>query len=188
MVGGEFLAFNATPRSRLAALNMDGTVNTGFDNGQGGPNGLVTALAVQADGKVLLGGVFTAVNGQVRNRIVRLNNDGSLDTVFGQGLSGANNSVVALALQGDGKVLVGGTFTSINGVARNRVARLNPDGTRSGGSRLGLGRQCPRSSRRREDRHRRIRHSAQRNDSDDPHPPGIQRFVRRGLRRRLGRD
>ena len=57
-----------------------------------------------------------------------MNADGSLDMHFHPG-AGANNAVYALALQGDGKVLVGGTFTSIDGTNQNRIARLNLDGS-----------------------------------------------------------
>ena len=58
-------------------------------------NGFVSALALQHDGKVLLGGSFTTVNGQLRNRIARLNADGSLDATFNPD---ANNTVLALAI------------------------------------------------------------------------------------------
>ena len=93
-----------------------------------GANYAVLALALQPDGKLLIGGGFTAYNGTPRNHIARLNADGSLDASFNPG-SGANFEVHALALQSDGKVLIGGTFTSYNGTPRNRIARLNADGS-----------------------------------------------------------
>jgi uncharacterized delta-60 repeat protein len=93
-----------------------------------GANYAVRALALQPDGKLLIGGDFTTYNGTPRNLIARLNADGSLDASFNPG-SGANFEVHALALQSDGKVLIGGTFTSYNGTPRNRIARLNADGS-----------------------------------------------------------
>ena len=75
-------------------------------------NGRIFALAVQADGKVLIGGNFTQINGTGRNFIARLNADGSLDTGFNPG-TGANGDVTAVAVQPDGKVLIGGAFTDL---------------------------------------------------------------------------
>jgi uncharacterized delta-60 repeat protein len=91
-------------------------------------DGPVFALAVQPDGKVLLGGDFTMLAGRSRARIGRVSADGSVDSAFDVG-SGANGRVTCLALQSDGKVIVGGNFTVFNGRIRNYVARLNPDGS-----------------------------------------------------------
>jgi len=91
-----------------------------------GANSPVYSLAVQADGKILVGGGFTSLGGQARNRIGRLNADGTLDTAFNPGAGGDVNS---LAVQVDGKILVGGYFTSLSGQARYYLGRLNPDGT-----------------------------------------------------------
>src|SRR6185503_6481339 len=91
----------------------------------GGATG-VYAMVLQPDGRLLIGGTFTMVNGVTRHGIARLNADGSLDSGFSPG-SGADAPVVALALQDDGKLLLGGGFTSVNGVVRGRVARLNSD-------------------------------------------------------------
>lgn len=66
------------------------------------------------------------MNGTNRNRIVRLNSDGSLDTSFNPG-TGADGLVRSIALQPDGNVLIGGNFTTVNGVARPYVARLYGD-------------------------------------------------------------
>ncbi|MFO7743462.1 MAG: S8 family serine peptidase [Anaerolineae bacterium] len=90
-----------------------------------GPDDTVAALAVQADGRILIGGYFTQVNGVERNHIARLNADGSLDTSFNPS---ANGRVDALAVQPDGKILVGGAFNQMSGEARNRIARLDSDG------------------------------------------------------------
>src|SRR5256714_6623162 len=96
----------------------------------------VGVVVVQPDGKTLLGGDFTSLspNGgalRARNRIARLNPDGTLDTAFN---ANANGIVYAIALQTDGKMLIGGDFTilSPNGAGPficNRIARLDPDGT-----------------------------------------------------------
>ena len=86
-------------------------------------NGTVNVVVAQPDGKILLGGSFTSVLGVARNRIARLNPDGTLDTAFNPN---ANGTVSAIAVQADGKILAGGDFTSIGGQTRNRIARLDP--------------------------------------------------------------
>ena len=98
----------------------------------------MNSLAVQSDGKILVGGVFTSYNGTARRRIARLNNDGSLDTSFTVG-TGFNQSVNSLAVQSDGKILVGGGFTSYNGTNRNYIVRLNGNGTLDSGFTVGTG-------------------------------------------------
>lgn len=74
-----------------------------------------------------MGGNFTTVSGQTRNRIARLNVDGTLDLEFNPGASGG--SVFTLALQADGKILLGGDFATLGGQTRHRIGRLNTDGT-----------------------------------------------------------
>ncbi len=89
-------------------------------------------MAVQADGKIVIGGGFISVNGAPRKYIARLNTDGSVDTGFNIG-RGANRPVTAVAVQTDGKIIIAGQFTIVNGVLRNRIARLNADGSVDGG-------------------------------------------------------
>ena len=90
-------------------------------------NGPVRVVVVQPDGKILIGGDFTtlSLNGGAsvtRNRMARLNPDGTLDTAFDPK---ANGAVESIAVQADGSILAGGQFTSIGGQKRNRVARLD---------------------------------------------------------------
>lgn len=89
----------------------------------------VRAIMVQPDGKVVMAGSFPATRGAFRGHIARLNSDGTLDRTFMEGLSGANGPIHSLALQGDGKILIGGSFRSVNDVPRSFIARLNADGT-----------------------------------------------------------
>src|SRR5436305_323162 len=65
-------------------------------------------------------------------------NGGDLDAGFDPG-TGANNSVLTTALQPDGKIIIGGAFTSYNSIGRNRIARLNVDGSLDAGFDPGTG-------------------------------------------------
>jgi len=104
------------------------TLDTGFDPGA---NNTVGSLAVQADGKILVGGGFTTLGAQTRSYLGRLNADGTVDSGFNPGAGGTTYQpfVSALALQADGKILVGGSFTALGGQSRNFIGRLNADGT-----------------------------------------------------------
>jgi uncharacterized delta-60 repeat protein len=128
LTGGHFttLAPNggaAVTRNGIARLESDGRLDRTLDLGpiSGGTAG-IAATAVQVDGKILIGGLFTTVLGVPRNNIARLNSDGTLDSVFDPNASG---TVYSIALQADGKVLAGGEFTSIGGQTRRRISRLN---------------------------------------------------------------
>jgi uncharacterized delta-60 repeat protein len=85
-------------------------------------------MIIQNNGKIIIGGGFTSCNGITRNRIARLNADGTLDSTFDPSI-GANNDIIDIAIQNDGKILICGVFSSFNDVSRNRFARLNSDGS-----------------------------------------------------------
>ncbi|MGI8604664.1 MAG: hypothetical protein ACR2OZ_16960 [Verrucomicrobiales bacterium] len=129
LAGGAFTSIGGQTRSRIARLDATTGAADSFD-----PNSdsVVRAIAVQADGKISLGGDFTTLSpngggGVTRNRIARLETDGRLDQTLNLGTIGS--SVLATAVQSDGKILIGGFFNTVLGVARNNIARLNPDGT-----------------------------------------------------------
>jgi uncharacterized delta-60 repeat protein len=127
IVGGSFSSYNGTTINRIARLNPDGSLDTGFNPGSGFI-GSPQTTSIQADGKIIVGGDFTAFNGTARNYIARLNSDGSLDTSVNFN-GGFNHHVHTTSIQADGKIIVGGGFSSYNVTARNRIARLNPDGS-----------------------------------------------------------
>jgi uncharacterized delta-60 repeat protein len=108
-----------------------GGLDSSFNPGGGNNSGLdadVYALAVQPDGRVVLGGAFTKVGRTDRGRVARLMSDGSLDTSFNPG-TGANGLVESLVLQPDGRVTLAGRFTQFNGVSRPYLARLETNGS-----------------------------------------------------------
>lgn len=125
VLGGEFTSVGGMARTNIGRLNSNGTADMSFVPG-GGTDATVSSLAVQSNGKIVISGFFTKVNGTARNYIARLNTGGTLDTDFNPG-SGANDAAYATALQADGKVLLGGAFTSFNGTPRRGMARLEGD-------------------------------------------------------------
>jgi|TARA_R110000744_G_C19354168_1_gene560687 uncharacterized delta-60 repeat protein len=136
LVGGAFEYFNYdgninNKKNRLVRLNPDGSEDNDFyDNLGDGFNNEIWTIEVQSDGKILVGGDFSQLDGNARNSLVRLNEDGSEDTTFYTNLtSGVGGKVLATATQTDDKILVGGFFTTIGGVNLNNFARLNSNGT-----------------------------------------------------------
>jgi uncharacterized delta-60 repeat protein len=136
IIGG-FANYDGISRIKIARLNADGSLDTTFNPGTS-TSSPIYDLAIQSDGKIVIGGFFTSYNGTTRNRLARINSDGSLDTSFDPG-TGASSSVSALAIQSDGKIVIGGFFTSYNGTSRNYIARVNTDGSLDTGFDPGTG-------------------------------------------------
>jgi len=128
LVGGNFSMLDGQPRNKIARLNAAGTLDLSFNPGADASIDIIWSMALQADGKILVGGRFTKLGGQVRNHIARLNGDGTVDPTFNPGASGGSPSgykVTSVVLQPDGRILVGGDFTMLGGESRNRIGRLN---------------------------------------------------------------
>ncbi len=124
---GSFYLANGIRAGNIARLNTDGTTDPSFNPLGTGADAPIQAVALQPDGKILIGGVFLHFNGQSVNRVARLNLDGSLDSSFNNTLT-LIDQVFDIALQVDGKVLLGGAF-SFSASLPNRILRLNSDGS-----------------------------------------------------------
>lgn len=148
-IGGSFSGYNESANGnpannalRFARLHPNGALDRTWNQEviqrfgtKKGAGDAVNDVLVLPDQKVLLVGKFNSFYGRTYNRIVRLNNDGFIDETFDmEGQSrGFDSEVFALAVQPDGKYLIGGRFTTFkdrNGThfATNMV-RMNPDGT-----------------------------------------------------------
>ncbi len=125
IIVGTFTTVNGASRNRIARLNADGSLDTGFNPGNGANNS-VFAVALDPTGKIWIAGAFTQYNGQTRNRVAKLNSNGTLDTNINSG-TGADADIFDIALQLDGKVLIGGQLRDYNGTARRGIARLLPN-------------------------------------------------------------
>ncbi len=127
LAAGNFTKYNGVTFGRIVRLMQDGTIDGSF-NAAVGANGIVDAIIVQPDGKIILGGRFDTFNGIGYSKLIRLNADGSIDSSFSIGI-GFDKNVYALDLQSDGKIIAGGSFLNFNGVSKKRILRLNSDGT-----------------------------------------------------------
>ncbi len=128
VIAGGFTSVTGVTRNHVARLNSDGSLDAGF-NPALGPSDWTQVLVLQADGKVVVAGQFTALGIQNGPRVVRLNSDGSLDPTFLHPNTGTDiTGIRALAVQPDGKLLVGGDFPSFNGHNRRHLVRLDANG------------------------------------------------------------
>lgn len=132
IIGGGFGIYNndTLTGGRIIRLNQDGTIDTSFITGTGFGNA-VYAIKIQNDGKILVGGQFQNYDTLQVDRIVRLNQNGSIDTSFniGTGFSGFNKYVYCISIDNDNKIIAGGEFNVFNGNAVNNIARLNTNGS-----------------------------------------------------------
>ncbi|HYD85403.1 MAG TPA: delta-60 repeat domain-containing protein, partial [Opitutus sp.] len=147
LIGGYFTRILGQTRNQLARINADNTLDAFNPN----PNNAVTSIAVQPDGKILVSGLFNALqpNSETydpslavpRNRAVRLNADGTIDPTFNPNFNstvaglvpGSENTVVAFgsfnALQPTGGLVVGGEFSAVNGIPVSNLALFGRDGS-----------------------------------------------------------
>jgi uncharacterized delta-60 repeat protein len=131
VVAGEFSRINGQARQSLARIQANGALDESFGQGLTFDGGLL-AVAVQTDGRILIGGSFEHINGTRRPFIARLNSDGTVDESFkpnGGPTSDWTVIIAAIALQPDGKILIGGYFKQVDGKPLLNLARLNADGT-----------------------------------------------------------
>lgn len=135
VVGGNFDRFGQGPNGNMIVrLNSDGTIDQSFDPGSGFRkfDGSVREIIPLPDGKVIVGGDFYLFDGTLNNGVVRLNQDGSLDSSFAQEklspLEDEEAYVSTISLLKDGGILVGGRFSFFAGNDRNHLAVLHDHG------------------------------------------------------------
>jgi len=126
-VAGGYNIYDGTNANRIIKLNNDGSIDPAFFYSLGFDS-FTASIAEQSDGKILVGGGFSIYNFISANRIIRLNNDGSIDPTFVYG-TGFNGGVAKIVIQPDGKILIGGSFNIYNGIGASGIVRLNTDGS-----------------------------------------------------------
>ena len=128
-VGGNFTTYKQPTYNRIIRTDLSGSIDTTFNMGNGVANS-IQCMVTQSDGKLLIGGNFTTYSGSVNaGNLVRLNTNGTRDTTFNVGTAGFNSTVNDIKIQPDGKIVAVGAFTTYSGSTRNRIVRLNTDGT-----------------------------------------------------------
>lgn len=145
LIGGAFALVGGQSSNKVARLNADGTRDASFTQADSITGGPVLVVARQADGTVLAGGnIVTTIGSTTLYGLLRIGATGSIDTTFSVDLdpispsqqtpNNLGHQVDAIALQADGKILMGGTFAfDESGVNRTWFLRLNADGTLDAG-------------------------------------------------------
>ena len=129
LLTGNFTVFNGVSANRIIRLNANGTFDSTFNSGIGF-NDDVNAIALQPDGKMVLGGNFTLFNNTVANRIIRLNEDGTKDESFVTGSGFSKEGVSAIRINKNGDIMVGGSFTGFYNITEAlRLIFLQSDGS-----------------------------------------------------------
>jgi uncharacterized delta-60 repeat protein len=134
LIGGSFNSFSGTSVQNILRLNTNGSIDSSFTT----PaftvfygRSEIFAIALQPDGKILLAGRFSTVGGVASPTVVRLNSNGSVDTSFQTPFGNSGSTAYALALQPDGRILVGGSMQIVEGEnIYNSLVRLHPNGSR----------------------------------------------------------
>jgi uncharacterized delta-60 repeat protein len=130
VVGGDFTSYSGSANNRIVRINSSGSIDTTFAI-SGGFNNTVHSLIQQPDGKIVAGGRFLTYSGSASNRIIRINPSGSIDPTFAIS-EGFNGAVFRIIQQSDGRLIIGGQFTSYSGSNEGTydgIINLNEDGT-----------------------------------------------------------
>jgi uncharacterized delta-60 repeat protein len=129
LVGGFFDSYSGVSFGKIIRLNVDGSIDNTFSAGTGF-DGVVYVIKVQSNGKILVGGGYSQYNGNSHLNLIRLNSDGSVDNTFNLGTGfNSGGTVNDIILQNDGKIIILGGFTTVDGNSHNRIIRLNDDGS-----------------------------------------------------------
>ena len=128
VIAGRFDLVGGRPTSGVALLDASGVPHPVINLGSCLEGG-VEAVALQPDGRLVIGGDFKRFGGEPRRGLARVRPDGTLDGAFAPQIGGDGETVVrAIALQADGRIVIGGTFRTVGGQPRRGVARLLPGG------------------------------------------------------------
>lgn len=124
LAGGYFTSIGGSSRTRIARLNASGSADAAF-NPAIGPDGLVSCIVQQVNGRILIGGRFDQIGSEPASGLARLLPSGALDTTF-QSFTDSGD-IDSITLQGDGRILVTGSFNTVSGQPATRIARLTND-------------------------------------------------------------
>lgn len=128
-VAGIFTSAGEETVGRIARFNSSG-LDTSFTGPGTGANGQITNLYFDYNNTLIATGNFTTFNGVSSPRLAVMDANGNLDTAVSAAIgTGFNGETRCSARDVDGNIIVGGSFTTLNSVTRNRLVMLNSDGT-----------------------------------------------------------
>lgn len=128
LVGGDFTSYNGTSCNRIVRLHSNGSVDSSFVTAIGSAaDNDIWSIAVETSGQILVGGLFDNFNGSAANGLVRLNSSGLPATALALPFS-SNATVWSVLAEPDGKIMVGGDFSS--GGNERDIIRLTSTGSR----------------------------------------------------------
>jgi uncharacterized delta-60 repeat protein len=130
LVAGTNQKYNGVDRGLIVRLNSDGGLDNTFIKTITGlsSNQIISTMKVNSDGTILVAGEDLNAPSITNAEMLKLNSDGSLDTTFISGFS-TGGRIRNIELQSDGKIIVGGNFTTYNGLSVGRIVKLNSDGS-----------------------------------------------------------
>jgi uncharacterized delta-60 repeat protein len=131
VAGDAITTYNGISVNNVFKIDSEGVLDAVFSAAiTAGTTGSISKVLIQPDGKILICGSFTSFNGTSTRGLTRLNANGTMDASFNANLgTAANLTILAMDLQSDGKIILGGSFTSFNGTSVGRIIRLNTIGT-----------------------------------------------------------
>lgn len=128
LIAGVFDYYNSNSSGKIARLTSAGFFDTNFDTGFLGFNNTVYTIALQTDNSMYVGGDFTDYDSFTCSKIIKLNNDGSIDASFDTG-TGFNSSVYYIQILNNLNILVSGAFTFYKTIPNNRIIELTYNGS-----------------------------------------------------------
>jgi len=128
LMAGTITQYNGQPVGRgVIRLLANGQRDTTFNTGTGLASGLIRAMELQQDGKILVAGSFSSFNGTPVQRVIRLHSNGQLDTTFMINTP-FNSTIVSIVVRKNGNIVAFGNYSQIIGQLPHAIAEFSPTG------------------------------------------------------------
>jgi uncharacterized delta-60 repeat protein len=124
IVAGYFDNYNGNTVNNILRLDSTGNIDPSFNIGTG-PDGIISAISVQPNGKIIVGGNFQNFNSISHSQIVRLNNDGTIDNSFSGSVSGTINRIILSGAQ----IIACGQIYGCGSSIAHHIVKMNSDGS-----------------------------------------------------------
>ena len=125
LIGGNFTSYSDNTYNRIIKLNIDGSIDTGFNIGLGFDN-IVNCIKIDSNSNIIVSGDFNSYNRITNPKLVRLSSNGNFDVNFIN--EKYNNKINTISISSFNKILVGGNFTQNHNIYQHYLIRLNNNG------------------------------------------------------------